>query len=577
MKKNPAKNIRLLFWALAILCGFLQAWSNRFTMVNDTISYLDMGDYIFHGHWSMAINGIWNPLYAGLLGLALAVVRPSLSWQYPVVHLLLFFIFLFTLWCFEFFIREFISLRHNNEASEELVVSTWVWPTIGYVLFLWSSLALIGVQETNPDMLVAATFYLACGFLVRIHMGRERVETYLVLGLVLGVGYLTKSVMFPISMVCLAMAWFLGRGRRGHALSFVAAMAGFIAVSGPLIFAMSHAKHKFTFGESGAYNYAVHVNKVDPHYWLGEDPGNGMPIHPVHKIFAVPATYEFGSAPGTYPMWYDPIYWYEGVKCRFDGHEQLAAINTNLKSEILAFFSLSGSVICGLFILVYVSPWKLKILKNFLALWFLWVPAAAAMGSYSLVWFEPRYVAPFVVVAALCVFFSIHHPKTNESRKLFSGIAILLFIMFVSPIGMGTVPKNLSAIFRLRHSLTAPPESYPAVANQMLKMGLHSGDRISSLEFSNLGVAMWARLAGFKIVSEVYYWPGRGQASSDYDFWNADTVVRNQILQALAMTGSRAVISHEIPRGPDNSKWMKVGETGYYLYWFRSPAGPLDK
>jgi len=572
-KRSPDATLRAFFWILAVVFGSLQAWSSRFTMVNDTISYLDMGDYIFHGHWLMAINGIWNPLYAGLLGLTLGLVRPSLTWQYPVVHLLLFFIFLFAFWCFEFFVQGLISFRYDNETRYELHVPARVWLTIAYVLFLWSSLALIGVSETNPDMLVAAVFYLACGLLIRIHRGQERVPTYLALGLVLGFGYLTKSVMFPISLVCLATAWLVGRGRRRHALTFAAAMVGFVVVAGPFIAGISHAKHKLSFGESGGYNYAVHVNKVDPHYWTGENPGNGTPVHPVHKIFETPATYEFGSAPGTYPMWYDPTYWYEGVKWHFDGHEQWASFHANLRSEILVIFYLSGSIICGLFVLFYVSPWKSKIVKNFLALWFLWLPAAAALGSYSLVWFEPRYVAPFVVVATLCFFFSIHHPKTNESRKLFSGVAILLFIMFVSPIGLGTVPKNFSTIFRFRHSLTPPPDSYPVVASQMLQMGLHPGDHISSLEFSNLGVAMWARLAGLKIVSEVYYWPGRDQASSDYDFWDADPSTKDKILQALAATGTRAVVSHEMPRGADNANWLKVGETGYYLHWFPTPPG----
>jgi hypothetical protein len=77
-------------------------------------------------------------------------------------------IFFVTLWCFDFFLRQLVLLRLETESPEEFSVPVWIWFCIGYVLFLWASLRLIGVSETNPDMLVAAFFYLACGLLVRI-------------------------------------------------------------------------------------------------------------------------------------------------------------------------------------------------------------------------------------------------------------------------------------------------------------------------------------------------------------------------------------------------------------------------
>ena len=176
------------------------------TLVDDTVNYLDMGDHIWRGQWSMAINGIWNPLYAVILGVANGVFRPSPYWEYPLVHLVLFFVFVFTLWCFDFFLRELMSLRKDGESADGLSIPVWVWFTIGYSLFLWSSLQLIGVRETNPDMLVAAFFYLACGLLVRVRRGAAGWPSYLSLGLALGLGYLTKSIMFPVSVICLGVA-----------------------------------------------------------------------------------------------------------------------------------------------------------------------------------------------------------------------------------------------------------------------------------------------------------------------------------------------------------------------------------
>ncbi len=54
--------IRIIAWILAAVLGAAQAWISRFDLVNDTVSYLDMGDYFFHGHPAAIINGIWSPL-----------------------------------------------------------------------------------------------------------------------------------------------------------------------------------------------------------------------------------------------------------------------------------------------------------------------------------------------------------------------------------------------------------------------------------------------------------------------------------------------------------------------------------
>ena len=169
--ESSRKRLAIAFWTLAIVLGAAQAWIVRFDIVNDTVSYLDMGDAFFSGHPEAIINGIWSPLYAVLLGLTLHLFKPGVRFEYPVVHLLLFFIFLFTLACFEFFLRqlEIFRVRVLSEISEAGTSSAWI--AIAYVVFLWASLDLIGVHETNPDMLVAAFFFLGCGLLTRIAAG----------------------------------------------------------------------------------------------------------------------------------------------------------------------------------------------------------------------------------------------------------------------------------------------------------------------------------------------------------------------------------------------------------------------
>jgi hypothetical protein len=534
----------------------------------DTVSYLDMGDYIRHGHWFQAINGLWNPLYAGLLGLTMAVFRPSPYQEYPLVHALLFFIFLFALASFDFFLRELILLRTERESTNELSTPIWVWRTIGYTVFLWTSLQLIGVAEENPDMIVAAFFFLACGFLIRIRRGVAGWSTYLALGLVLGLGYLTKAVMFPISLLCFAVALFAGRSLRLGIPRVLGSLLIFLAVSGPFMVTLSATKGRLTFGETGRYNYAVHVNNLPPVHWRGEKAESGLPVHATRKIFERPATFEFESPlGGTYPVWYDPTYWYEGVKVHFDSREEARTISKNLRWEIELFFYLNGSIVAAWIVLFYVGDRKLQVLRDLSDYWFLFVPAISTLVLYSLVHWEPRYIAPFLAVTIVCCFLSIRLPDTIESRRLFPAVAVLMSVMLILPLGPGRFRLN-SGFFDLLSPAMDDPNSDQAVAAEMYRIGLHPGERIASLWFSNLGMSNWAHLAGVRIIAEVYYWPGRPETLVN-DFWAADPATQEKVIQVLASTGASAVVSQEAPRGSHDAGWVRVARSQYYVYWLR--------
>jgi hypothetical protein len=344
----------------------------------------------------------------------------------------------------------------------------------------------------------------------------------------------------------------------------------FLAVASPFITALSIQKGRFTFGEAGKYNYAHHVNNVPSVHWQGEDPANGVPAHATRKIFDRPATYEFGGSPGTYPVWYDPSYWYEGAKIRFNVRQQIRALARNLGWEIFLVFPLTGSLVSGLFVLFYVSGRKSDILNDLYQFSFLLVPAVSALGLYSLVHFETRYVASFVVVVYLCLFFSIHLHASPHSQRLMSAVAILIFLMFMSPIGPGRIPKHFAdALDLFRFSSVVEEGADQKIVKELYRMGLQPGDHIASLTFSNLGTVTWARLARVKIVAEVFYWPDHPETEVN-DFWNAAPATQAKVIEALAATGVHVIVSQKPPRGPGSSGWLRVEQTEYYIYWLHS-------
>jgi hypothetical protein len=198
--------------------GGLHAWvaATQQSMSEDGISYLDMGDAYLRGDWNMAVNTVWSPLYAWILGIGMKVIQPTMQWEIAVVHLINFAIYLFALVAFEYFWRQFPAARINgseNDANSVVGFPEWAWLCIGYALFIWSSLSLIRIWAVTPDMLMAGFVYLAGGLLCRIANEHPGWTTFVKFGLVLGLAYLAKSVMFPLAFVFFARCPISSSGR----------------------------------------------------------------------------------------------------------------------------------------------------------------------------------------------------------------------------------------------------------------------------------------------------------------------------------------------------------------------------
>jgi len=249
------------------------------------------------------------------------ILKPLPYWEFSVLHLINFVIYLCALSCFDFFLCELIRYQGQTTGFSQdgrVALPEWAWLALGYSLFIWSSLVHIVLWMESPDMCMTAFVYLTSGILLRIRMGRAGWLTFVVLGAVLGFGYLAKAAMFPLAFLFLLVSLFSVCNLRRAIIPVLAALVVFFLVAGPFIVALSKAKGRLTFGDTGKLNYVWFVNCVDnwPHnwprhwpHWQGELPGNGTPKHPARKIFDEPTIYEFGTpVGGTYPMWYDPSY-----------------------------------------------------------------------------------------------------------------------------------------------------------------------------------------------------------------------------------------------------------------------------
>jgi 4-amino-4-deoxy-L-arabinose transferase-like glycosyltransferase len=399
---------------------------------------------------------------------------------------------------------------------------------------------------------------VATALLLRIYQGKGTWLLFAGLGVALGVAYLAKTAMFPISFAFLACGFLLlGRteGSYPHALArSVLATAVFLSVASPLILALSKEKHRVTLGDSGAIAYAELVNGARMWtHWQGEPPGTGSPAHATRKVLATPPIYEFAEPiAGSYPPWYDPSYWYEGIRPHFSWKGQLWVLFRSANSY-LKLFSRSGALYAVFLALIVqvgkAGRWDWGASRMSLV----WLPSLAALTMYALVLVEQRYVSPFAVMLLAWVLTTARFSasKAEALRKGTAPVVVLALVLAMA----WPVTRDL------RDTLANRPYEPWEVAVGLHKTGISAGARVGSI---GTGLsAYWAHLAGVQIIAEV---PERDQTS----FSSADPARKEEALRKFSELGARAVVMKNSSAAQSMEGWQEVGGTHYYVW---RPAG----
>ena len=553
------KKVHILFRVLAIGLGVLHVYAaiTSQSMNADGISYLDIGDAYFRADWVNAINPVWSPLYSWILGFVNFVIRPSIQWEFPVVHLVNFIIYLMALSSFEFMWKRVRVYEAPNESYT--MPDSWWW-ALGYLLFIWISLGLIEIWSVTPDMLMAVFVFWVAGLIARMRRGEGSRWNFLSLGLILGLGYLSKSFMFSTAIVFLAIAWLVQK-RSGRKV--LLATCVFLMLSLPFVLLISGKKGKFTIGESGTVTYLRYVNGMPFPHWQG-DPQRGIILtHPSRIVHQSPAVYEFdGPIGGTYPISTDPSYWYEGVAPRFDFASLLARLFASALVYAELFFHQQGILVACIFALYMMRQGGKYTLQETLERWALVIPALIAFGLYGTVLVEGRYVGAFILLFWADILGNVRLPNA-PANGLWLGV-----LSSIATFGLlgNIILFNLDGFTRLNPSWqsslgAATPAAKPlAVARTLQDLGVRQGDKVGVIGYAY--DSFWARLARVRIVAEML------EADAD-EFWRGDEAIRQSVLQAFANTGVDAVVAEYVPGYAGLRDWHQVENSNYYIYVFR--------
>jgi 4-amino-4-deoxy-L-arabinose transferase-like glycosyltransferase len=549
------------------LCAILilpVVWdASRGWIFPDGVSYLDMASGAVRDSPAVLLkNAYWSPGYPAILAVMMAVVRPSLASELHAVYVVHWLIFLVATACFSLLLGTLLQWLRRNSWPELARDGTLCKALVcfGYAFFLLSNMNQT-MWYTTPDMLLQGLVYLSAACGLRLFLPDSSWKHSVALGLTLGVGYLVKAAMFPAALLLIAILFLKPPqdrlGRRHAAI----ALACFCLAAAPLVLSLSLEKHRFTFGDSGKLAYAWFVNGIPPYAgWTGQPAESGTPVHAPRKLRESPLVLEFRTpVSGTLPIWYDPSYWWEGVRAPVSVRRQWTALFRPFRqvhSRETSFLALAAAL--GPLCLLSSFRIRKAIWDGGRQAWILIGWPAAVCLMHSLLLFTYRFLIGYLVLACLGAAALIlrHFQAATRTRALL--VAALLVALAgtarILPILQAALHPDNGGSLTLAEGMDNGPSS-SAVAQALARLGIRPGDEISVLGHSL--DCYYARLAGVRIVAQIWEDPDRIQGLSAPEV--------HQVLGQLRQIGVKALVSRGKPGFVNDEGWIAIPRTDVYV------------
>jgi hypothetical protein len=518
--------IRWFFRFLTAILGLAQIVLARNTVGPDVRSYLEMARAILRHDWPMVTNAYWSVLYPWLLAPLLAIFRPSLRWEFPVAHALAFPILLLCIAAFEFFWLSVLRLRGSlaNKCGSASAIPTWQFWVLGYSFFIWLVVGDL-ITAINPDLSMTATALFSAGLLNRIVMApNARRKMYVWFGFSLGVGYLVKAVLFPMAFVFLGVAILVSRRSfRARRKQFALVGLIFAVLVLPEVVLLSHAKHRLTFSDAGRLNFAWFTYHLPLRNWQGEPRWSGTPLHPTRRIFDHPAIYEFnGPLRSSYPPWYDPSYWNDGMSPKMRPRIIARHVLTELAALVEILRHPTAWIVGILLILLSCDP--RPTMRGVAASWYLLAIVAIAFALHCLTLVESRYLGPWEILLWGAILSGVQLRRGMERWcKAVTALVSLAMIIAIVHLEYG---ESI-------HGFHNYAGAEYVTAEGLRQMGLQAGTNVAAIGFDN--DAYWAYLLRLNIVAEI-------NTDETCLFWSEPAEVQQEVMRKFSQVGADVVV-----------------------------------
>ncbi len=534
------RRIRRTFWIVGILAGAVLTYTTRYFINGDAINYIEMGEALRQGNWQGFLNLTASPGYAALLGLGQSLLNTNRLNEIPLLKLVNLACMIAAMGACDRFLA---ALKRRYSSSLDGAGVPLPWPLImalAYGMFLFSVLNWVRPRLMAPEMPVFACVLMVMALVLDAGNDPDRYKTHILLGFWTGLAYLFKTFFFPFSVFFLMTnALAIGSARKAIPRVMLSALV-MLLVCTPWLMALSGKVGRFSYGETACLNYGIYVK------------ASGKSIHQPLILAEAPEALLYRESPFpncTRPATFDPSYWKLGIQPVFDPAAHAGLFVHHTAEILLDQWAISLLVLLWVAWNIRIGALTVRPLLPLPAHLCLVLPALAAIGLYSILHVEMRYLAPFMLLIVVAVGIWPRYPASNKSpvRKAIAGTYLLIAVILGSTLTT-VVDQSLRGL-----TSTADKSSYQSAFFEMVSIGSYLKDRGlgAGSEVALVGhpASYWARNAGIRIVAEI---PGKEQLLS------APPQARAVCVQSMRSAGVHAILA----KGGD---FARLTEEGWVL------------
>jgi hypothetical protein len=586
MIKNRLRYVGYAVPILMLLWGILDTRWERYQIDGDANAFMDIADLIHAHRFADAANGYWNPAYSAALALGQAIAHPSRFGELQVFYWVNFAIFLGCIAACLFFVQSLVRLRALlSQASDSApALSPLALRLSALALLFYSFQRELALSAVRSDALLLFFFLLAGGLVFRLQAG-ARLYCYGLLGLSLGLAYLTKSFAFLPSIAMLFGLFLFGITRRSNQAAQVSSRAicssspqltrnrilggtllaavVFVGCAAPYIAAISHQRGRLTTGESARLNYAFFIDGMARwHEFRTNEIGHAKVDWKHHETLLLndPPVYSYAVHPvGTYPLWFDPAWYTDTVHpvVYLPGQVHQLVRNTAL---LVRFFAGHAEVFVLLFALLLTGSmfvWRANV-------WLPMLPILALGILFFLIYypvdFQDRYLTAALLLTFLPLLAVVRRPHNGPAGEIALGLALLLVCLSVTTAFSDVLDRR--RVMKVYRQTGAFNTQYLDAAHSMAALGIRPGENVACFgtELCQFDT-YWARLAGTPIRAEIQV-PGDTDAGA---YWNS-LPDQKRVVDTLRKENLAAIVAHFAPSSHIPADWHQLGKSDLYAY-----------
>ncbi len=602
---TPPEPTRLAHWLrrlwplycfLAAVATFGYALYDGYQIDGDAVAYMDIGDLMRSHQWAGIVNGYWNPLYPAALSIGHILFHPTRFTELRAYYMVNFGIFLLEMLAVIAFTDALIQLRELRETSTAtknplpFLLDRYTLRYLGIAILVISSQRELSMGKVRPDALLLTFLLFALAALLK-HLATSYLRYAALMGLALGLAYLTKSFAFVFTFLCIlaliAFRFFWQRQSIARiAASAVLVFVCFSIVAGPYIAALSHQKGRFDFGDSGNLNYVWFVAGTEkmhlqPNQTALFGAADVHLQHPEKQLLDNPPILSYKQLPyGTYPDWFDTSFFNERIKAHMNLRLQIIVIRQCIM-RILRYMCNHPEAYALLAVLLLLGArlhpaWR----PSANAFWL--VPfglGIATLCIYGIVNVEDRYLSAAFLALLLPLFAAMRISPTAETQGVQSiatrtGASAAIVLLALLALGesariVGELRRHL--VFALSPTGWYDHDIFPA-AHALNTLGVGPGDTIACIgTIACTYDHYWARLAGVRILTEIY------EPNPPLYPYLAAMPNREQVYDVARREGAKVLVGYFDPglmtgTNPVSAGWHELGQTHFYALPLNLPT-----